>query len=210
MDKKNCDIVRDLFPLYAEDMLSAASRDFVERQIKDCPNCKTEIKRLTGEAGNGLPQNSAAEEEALPLKQVKKKLGRRRLITVCVTVLLTVAAIITYFALRPVSVDYGESDTHSIEEIDAAVTVVRLHFLKMSGCKLYSLSYAGDERCAAELAYANRGGAVNYTDCIVLNSVFRSPVVGGGAWEANELYTWSWIIAKTGPGVWTLINYGNA
>lgn len=210
MDKKNCDIVRDLFPLYAEDMLSAASRDFVERHIKDCPDCKTEMKRLADDTGSGLTQSSAAEEEALPLKQVKKKLSRRRLITVCVTVLLTVAAIFTYFTLRPVSVDYGESETHSVEEIDAAVTVVRLHFLKMSGCKLYSLSYAGDERSAAELAYAYKNGAVNYTDCIVLNSVFRSPLMGGGAWEANELYTWSWIIAKTGPGVWTLVNYGYA
>lgn len=207
---KNCDIVRDLLPLYAEDMLRAASKELVEEHLQECPACKAEMERLTCAAENVLPQSRGAAEEALPIKQVKKKLNKRRRITVCVTVLLTVAVIFAYFAARPVSVDYGESEWHSEEEIDAAAAVVRLHFVKMSGCKLYSLRYAGDERCEAELNEIHRNGDTGYTDCIVLNSVFRSPLMARGGWEPNELYSWSWTLAKNSVGMWIIVNYGYA
>ena len=52
--------------------------------------------------------------------------------------------------------------------------------------------------------------AVKAGDCIVFDSVFRSPVAGGGAWEPNKLYRWSWILAKKGNGAWIVINKGYA
>ncbi|MBP5639098.1 MAG: substrate-binding domain-containing protein [Victivallales bacterium] len=55
-----------------------------------------------------------------------------------------------------VSVDYGTSQVHSLEEMDLAVATVKADFASMEGCKLYSLKYAGDERCRQELEYANK------------------------------------------------------
>ena len=113
---------------------------------------------------------------------------------------------------RPLSVDYGTSQMHSVEEMELAVAAVKADFAQMEGCKLYSLKYAGDERCRQELEYANKelSQEERYTDCIVFDSIFRSPVAGGGAWEPNKLYRWSWILAKKGNGAWIVINKGYA
>ncbi len=111
-----------------------------------------------------------------------------------------------------VSVDYGMSQLYSSAEMDKAVAAVKADFANLAGCKLISLKFAGDERCKQELEYANKDRAqeAHYTACIVFDSIFRSPVAGGGAWEPNELYTWSWTLAKTGNGAWVVINKGYA
>ncbi|MBO4511215.1 MAG: hypothetical protein J5746_00460 [Victivallales bacterium] len=113
---------------------------------------------------------------------------------------------------RTLKVDYGTSQLYSVAEIDQAIAALKEDFNKMAGCRLYSLTFAGDKRCQKELEHANKKRKANelYTDCIVLNSVFRAPVAGGGAWEPNELYHWSWIIVKTGNGPWIVINKGYA
>ena len=113
---------------------------------------------------------------------------------------------------KELKVDYGTSQLYSVAEIDLAIAALKEDFDKMAGCRLYSLKYAGDKRCQKELEHANKGREANerYTDCIVLNSVFRAPVAGGGAWEPNELYHWSWILVKKGNGAWIVINKGYA
>ncbi len=111
---------------------------------------------------------------------------------------------------QAVSVNYGTSKVHSKAELAQAVEVLKADFAKLEGCKLYSLTYAGDERSKQELETANQGRAQDelYTDCIVFDSTFRSPVAGGDAWEANTLYYWNWTLAKTKNGVWIVINKG--
>ena len=50
--KLACPIVRDLLPLYAENLASAESRDAVETHLQDCPACRkllaTKTPRLPG------------------------------------------------------------------------------------------------------------------------------------------------------------------
>ncbi len=131
--------------------------------------------------------------------------------TVLTVVLCAAAAAVLLHVLiwnRPVTVDRGASALYSDEEIDRAVEVVKAKFAEMKGCRLISLSYAGDEKSQEELAYYNRELQAGYTDCIVLNSEFRSPVFGGGAWDANSLYQWGWILVRTGDGPWTVLTSG--
>lgn len=144
---------------------------------------------------------------------MKKRRNRSPGKMVLVVVLCTAAAAVllhVWMITRPVTVDRGASALYSDEEIDRAVEVVKARFAEMKGCRLISLSYAGDEKSREELDYYNRalktGGP--YTDCIVLNSKFRSPIFGGGAWGANSLYQWGWILVKTGDGPWTVLTSG--
>ncbi|NLD16608.1 MAG: zf-HC2 domain-containing protein [Tissierellia bacterium] len=44
--ENKCKIIEDLLPLYVEDMLTTESRKFVEENIKDCPECKSELQNL--------------------------------------------------------------------------------------------------------------------------------------------------------------------
>ena len=47
-----------------------------------------------------------------------------------------------------------------------------------------------------------------FTQCIAFDSSFHSPENGGGAWEANEEYTWSWWLARSEGGKWKLMTWG--
>ena len=43
---KECDIVRDLLPLYVDDVLSGTSREIIEEHLPDCPGCRDYLKKL--------------------------------------------------------------------------------------------------------------------------------------------------------------------
>ena len=44
--KADCDVIRDLLPLYADDACSAASRALVDAHLPECPACREELRRL--------------------------------------------------------------------------------------------------------------------------------------------------------------------
>ena len=44
--KFDCDVIRDLLPLYADDACSGKSREAVEEHLRDCPDCRGMLDRL--------------------------------------------------------------------------------------------------------------------------------------------------------------------
>jgi hypothetical protein len=44
--KIDCSVIRDLLPLYADDVCSPASRQLVEEHLPDCPACADVLRRL--------------------------------------------------------------------------------------------------------------------------------------------------------------------
>ena len=44
--KMNCEVVRDLLPLYADEVCSKESRGLVEEHLTDCPECRNLLKKL--------------------------------------------------------------------------------------------------------------------------------------------------------------------
>ncbi len=108
-----------------------------------------------------------------------------------------------------VVINYGESEIYSDDEINLAVEVVKAQFEEFEGCELHTLSYAGDSACKAYLAYCcDLDENKDFVECIVFNSSFHSPKNGGGAWEADYEYTWSWYLAREKNGSWTLLTFG--
>ena len=53
--KKECSVVRDLLPLYAENMVSAETGEFVKEHLDGCTECRTEYEQMK--------QSQAAEEQ---------------------------------------------------------------------------------------------------------------------------------------------------
>ena len=43
---KECDIIRDLLPLYADDVVSDASREIIEDHLPGCPDCREYLKKI--------------------------------------------------------------------------------------------------------------------------------------------------------------------
>ena len=44
--KTECDVIRDLLPLYADDACSEHSRALVEEHLDECPSCSEMLQRL--------------------------------------------------------------------------------------------------------------------------------------------------------------------
>ena len=108
----------------------------------------------------------------------------------------------------------GGNFHYSKEEIDSAIEIIKKQFASFEGCELHSLSYMPDEECnnADNIEWMNdlrtEDNKEAFTQCIAFKSSFRSPKNGGGAWEANEEYTWSWWLARCEGGEWKLMTWG--
>lgn len=167
-----------------------------------------------------ISEDNQSEKEIQPvladtIHMAVEETRKKRLKWICVTaatVILILGAAFGYMVFRPIEVDYGSSEIYTHKEINQAVTAVKLDFTKMVGCKLFSLSYAGDEKSRKELDQANEDRIPGdyFTDCIVLNSVFRSAVHSDGAWNANDVYRWSWTLVRTKNGHWIVFDKGYA
>lgn len=71
--KTDCNIIRDLLPLYADDVCSSESRALVDEHLEGCPDC-TEVLRRIRE--NEIEEHLTAEREDV-IRSQKKKFGRR-------------------------------------------------------------------------------------------------------------------------------------
>ena len=68
-----CNVVRDLLPLYADDVCSAASREFIEKHLPECPECTAELEKLRShEIEEGL-QDEKKEIIAYQAKRFKRR-----------------------------------------------------------------------------------------------------------------------------------------
>ena len=135
-------------------------------------------------------------------------------VTLCIVLVLLFAGCEKNGDTSKVEIDYGASSVYSKEEIDSAIEIIKKQFASFEGCELHSLSYMSDEECnnADNIEWMNDlrtdDNKEAFTQCIAFESSFRSPKKGGGAWEANEEYTWSWWLARSEGGEWNLMTWG--
>lgn len=101
----SCDIIRDLLPLYAEDLVSGDSRKLVDEHLCTCDPCTKQLGILKKAAS--LP----IEVETTSLKRVGDTIRRRKMLTVA-AVLMTVASLIVTvitFLLTPYALTAEEA-----------------------------------------------------------------------------------------------------
>lgn len=132
---------------------------------------------------------------------------KKRFRSVISVTALVLAAVILFFAVKPVSCKYAESDLYTQNDIKTAMDCVKTDFKSLHGCRLFSLSYSGDAKSLRETEYRMKHGP-QYDGYIVIDSVFLSPLSGAGAWNNGEIYTWSWTLGRNTGGEWTVIDRG--
>lgn len=91
--KHNCEIVRDLLPLYAEHMASPASTALVEEHLAECPACRAELEQME----KPVPVQPEPQPDA-PLKTIQIALTRRRVHTILYTLLAAALVLLVCFA----------------------------------------------------------------------------------------------------------------
>ena len=102
---KDCSIVQDLLPLYAEDMLREETKEYVDGHLAQCVPCRAELASLRAEV-------TPASVSAQPLRDLKKQLQRKKLTAVLLAVALALTLATAGFAYltAPQYLPYSETE----------------------------------------------------------------------------------------------------
>ena len=101
--KNECSIVRDILPLYLENMVSNETGAFVKEHLKDCPECTAELEALkTGpriEKLNSELRDSLEAEVMKCMIAVRKKLRKKayRVAAVIAGAFIAVCVLLHFF-----------------------------------------------------------------------------------------------------------------
>ena len=116
--KISCNIIRDLLPLYAEDLASEDTRTMVEEHLCTCEDCT--------EALNDMKKNAPVPVEVAPdsLQKVKRTIRRKRVLSVMAALLtlITLASAVFTFLFTPFQLTMEQAlDDFYIREDGAVV-----------------------------------------------------------------------------------------
>ena len=102
---KDCSIVQDLLPLYAEDMLREETKEFVGGHLAQCAACRAELDALKADV-------TPASVSAQPLRDLKRQLRRKKLTAVLLAVALALTLATAGFAYltAPQYLPYDETE----------------------------------------------------------------------------------------------------
>ncbi len=102
--RNECSIIRDLLPLYAENMVSSDTAAFVEEHLKGCEACRKEYE------GIKEPQPAREIADAAPLQRLSRRMRIKRIQTVVLTAVFVTALLVSAFAVldAPIYVPYSE------------------------------------------------------------------------------------------------------
>lgn len=111
--KLPCPVVRDLLPLYAENMVEPETRSLMEQHLAECPDCRRKLAEPETEKNHPI-------ETARPLQLLKKEIRKRRLYTAAVASLCVFIAVFAWFcresSMQPVSWEDGLVEVKGIED----------------------------------------------------------------------------------------------
>jgi len=102
--RNECNIIRDLLSLYAENMVSADTAAFVEGHLKGCEACRKEFERTKE------PQPAQEISHAVPLLKLSRKMKVKRIQTIALTAIFMIAMFVSAFAVldAPIYLPYSE------------------------------------------------------------------------------------------------------
>lgn len=105
--KLPCAVVRDLLPVYAENMVEAETAEYIKEHLASCPECR---KRL-----DDLKENNQPVETAAPLESLRKQLRIRRLRAAAMAALAVFIALFAYY--------FRQDTPHPVDWEEGLVTV---------------------------------------------------------------------------------------
>jgi len=130
--KITCNVIKDLLPLYLENMLSDDSYNIVDEHIKDCHECKNYLDEMKN--FKEIP----VDRDALPLKKIKSKLYKKKIQTVILSVMLSLVlfVITVCYLTAPEYNSYSEREV-TINEVGNGLLLAKFGD-DVSGYDMYS------------------------------------------------------------------------
>ncbi len=117
--RNECNIVRDLLPLYAEEMVSKDSAEYVKEHLGSCENCRAELEQIRKPDGVEIKVNTE------PMKKIKKKMAANKIKTIVFTAIVVLIAAVCIFSMigSPQYFPYNEELITLTENADGSVLV---------------------------------------------------------------------------------------
>jgi hypothetical protein len=82
-----CDIIKDLLPLYAENMCSGDSRQAVAEHIAECESCRNELKKINSDVA------IQADSDVSMFKRIKKRARIEKVVISIVSIVFVLSAL---------------------------------------------------------------------------------------------------------------------
>ena len=123
--KLECDVIRDLLPLYAEKLASPASSALVEQHLSECPACRAELEQME----KPVPVQPEPQPDA-PLRSIRKTLQKKSIRIAAAAVLAVLCAFGLVFwmggAKTPVTAEQAKIWTYNKKENEANLCVLEV------------------------------------------------------------------------------------
>lgn len=110
MNKISCNIIMDILPLYADDIVSEDTKNLVEMHLQSCDECRRELSLIKSDFHES--KDILSKEDDLELiKKVGKDIKKKRNTTGLLASIISVIAVILAFAYltAPEYIPYRES-----------------------------------------------------------------------------------------------------
>ena len=76
--RNECNIIRDILPLYADKMVSADTASFVEEHLIGCAECRAELEKLKVADVIEAAVSDAENDDEKRLKAFARKINRKK------------------------------------------------------------------------------------------------------------------------------------
>ena len=123
--KLDCEVIRDLLPLYAEHIASPASTALVEEHLESCDACREELRQMQ----MPVPVQPEPQPDA-PLKGIRKTLQKKSIRTVAAAVLAVLCAVALVFwmgtARAPATAEQAQFWTYNRKENGADICILEV------------------------------------------------------------------------------------
>ena len=106
MSKKNCDMIRDLLPLYADGVCSEESRKYVNEHLASCPECTDMLQKMNQKVA------VSAEHDISAVKKIKKRVRLGKIVAAVLSAFLVLVVVCAgyIYAVTDCSMDYEKYD----------------------------------------------------------------------------------------------------
>ena len=115
---KNCDMVKDLLPLVAEDLASEESAAFVKEHLEICEDCRKAYEEM---------KTPVESEPAAPIRTVRRQVKRRGLLIAGLIACLVAALLMGAFTrlTKPIALQSAEEAFSDVSIVPETIPIVK-------------------------------------------------------------------------------------
>ena len=125
---KQCDIVRDILPLYVDGACSEASAEMVKEHLNACADCNAIYQKLLSHTSEDV-LHEESESVIMRHEAKEKQRGRKKItIAVLVSIALCIIAIFTALFLLPINIAYEPVKIDFPFEVEDVENVEMYHY----------------------------------------------------------------------------------